>query len=69
MDQKKARIQELLKRKKQALEKIAKAKIALGQGDWHEDSTYDIADMDFRFWSVTLEEIEKELKELEKSRS
>ena len=69
MDQKKTRIQELLKRKKQALEKIAKAKIALGQGDWHEDSTYDIADMDFRFWSVTLEEIEKELKELEKSRS
>ena len=69
MDQKKARIQELLKREKQALEKIAKAKIALGQGDWHEDSTYDIADMDFRFWSATLGEIEKELKELEKSKS
>jgi hypothetical protein len=69
MDKKKARIQELLKKKKQALEKIAKAKLALGRGDWHEDSTYDIADMDFRFWSVTLEEIEKELKELEKSKS
>lgn len=60
------RYQELLKRKKQALEKIARAKEAMGQGIWHEDSTYEIAGMDIKLWEARLAEIEKELDELKK---
>lgn len=52
--------------KKQALEKISRAKEALGKGGWHEDSSYEIADADIRLWTSRLEEIEKELNELKK---
>lgn len=62
------RYQELLKKKKQAREKIAKAKEAMGQGIWHDDSIYENAEMDIRIWTARLVEIEKELKELKEKK-
>lgn len=62
------RYQELLKMKKKALAELSRAKKAMGQGIWHEDPTYEMADTDIRLWLVRLEEIEKELREIEKSK-
>lgn len=61
----KMRKQELLKRKKQALEKISKAKKVMGDGDWR-GAAYETADMEIRIWSERLAEIEKELRGLKK---
>jgi len=46
------------------LAKIAGAKRRMAEGGWHEDSSYEIADMDIRVWTARLEEIEEELKEI-----
>lgn len=59
------RYQELLKQKKQALEKISKAKKVMGDGDWR-GAAYETADMEIRVWTSVLENIEKELRELGK---
>lgn len=63
VDQEK-RYQELIKKCEWAREKLDRAKKALGAGSWHEDSTYELADQEFRVWSTYIEDIEKELKEL-----
>lgn len=55
--------------KKQALERLSRAKEALGEGIWHEDSSYEIAGMDIKLWEARLEEINKELRELKKGPS
>jgi len=54
----------LLKEKKIVFAKIADAKRRMAEGGWHEDSSYEIADMDIRVWTARLEEIEEELKEM-----
>ena len=59
-----SRREKLLKEKKKALAKIADAKRRMAEGSWHEDSSYEIADMDIRVWTARLEEIEEELKEM-----
>lgn len=59
--------QELLKRKKQALEKISRAKKVMGDGDWR-GAAYETADMEIRVWSERLAEIEKELSGLERDK-
>ena len=60
------RYQELLKRKEKALKYLKRAKEALGAGSWHEDSTYELADSETRVYQALLEDIESEIKELEK---
>lgn len=44
---------------------MSRAKEALGAGSWHEDSSYELADSEVRVFEALLEDIEKELKELE----
>lgn len=62
---KKERLKQLLEKKVKALEKLSRAKEALGTGSWHEDSVYELADSDVRVYEAILADIEKELKELE----
>ena len=64
MDRKK-RYQELLQKREWARDKLDRAKKALGAGSWHEDSSYELADQDFRVWTEYLENIEIELREIE----
>ena len=59
------RIQDLLERRKKALQHLSRAKEALGAGSWHEDSSYELADSEIRVYTALLDDIEKELKELE----
>lgn len=61
------RLQELLVKRERARANLDRAKKGLGAGSWHEDTTFELADQEFRLWSTRLEEIEKEIKELEKA--
>lgn len=60
------RYQELLKKREKALEKLSRAKEALGAGSWHEDSVYELADSEARVYEALLTDIDEELKELSK---
>ena len=59
------RYQDLLELRKKALQHLSRAKKALGAGSWHEDSSYELADSEIRVYTALLEDIERELKELE----
>ena len=62
------RYQELLKKKEKAEKKLAEIKPKLSHPHGDAQSTHDQADQDFRVWSAYLEDIEKELRELERSK-
>jgi hypothetical protein len=60
------RYQELLKRKVWVEEKLDSAKKRLGHPHLDFMSAHDLAESDFNLWTAHLEEIEKEITELEK---
>lgn len=62
----KARHEELLIKREKARQSLRRAKEALGVGSWHEDSSYELADQDVRLYSKYLEDLEKQIEEIEK---
>ncbi len=63
---KRERYDALVKKREMARQKLSRALEALGAGSWHEDSSYELADQDIKVWTEYLENIEEEIKELEK---
>lgn len=63
---KKERYQSLLKLKRRLEDRLLQGLRMMGQGSWHEDSSYEFGDEEVRLCQSYLEDLEKEIKELER---
>lgn len=48
------------------MDRLLRAQKIMGEGIWHEDSSYEFANSEIRVYQAVLEDLEKEIKELEK---
>jgi hypothetical protein len=62
---KKVRYQELIKKRAWVLEKLDRARKNLGHPHLDFMSAHDLAESDFKVWTAYLDDIEKEIEELE----
>lgn len=65
MDKRK-RYQLLLDRKRRYEIRLLKAQEVMGNGSWHEDSSYEFAEQNIRLYRSYLDEVKEEIKKLEK---
>lgn len=63
---KRKRYQFLLEQKRRYEDRLLEARKTMGQGIWHEDSSYEFAEQNIKLYKSYLEEITSEIETLQK---